>query len=186
MQQYPIKRVNKIKGGCTKGSLQWDRTSVQITPKWDVPKQADLKLKLRGCHLCVVGRHQKITQRWHLMKKSKTKGHFDHQQDQVDEGSGTRSRIMIRWILEEDTACWLWFMRPPEGVLGSFQSKMEPCRNCPHDRDDLDVTEAVILNHITAILCVGRWSAGEGLTEEEVEACMEHFSPYTQMEGSSH
>ena len=45
-------------------------------------------------------------------------------------------------------------------------------------RDDLDVMEAVILDHITAILYVGRQSAGEGLTEEEAEACIEHFSPY--------
>ena len=45
-------------------------------------------------------------------------------------------------------------------------------------RDDLDVTEVVILNHIAAILYVGRQSAGEGLTEEEAEACIENFSPY--------
>ena len=46
--------------------------------------------------------------------------------------------------------------------------------------DDLDVTEAVILDHITAILYVGRWSADEGLTEEEAGACIEHFSPYIE------
>ena len=33
--------------------------------------------------------------------------------------------------------------------------------------DDLDVTEAVVLNHIMAILYIGHWLAGEGLTEEE-------------------
>ena len=37
---------------------------------------------------------------------------------------------------------------------------------------DLDVTEAVILDHITAILYVGWRSAGEGLTEEEAQALM--------------
>ena len=46
--------------------------------------------------------------------------------------------------------------------------------------DDLNVTEAVILDHITAILYVGRWSAGEGLTEEEAGACIDHFSPYIE------
>ena len=46
---------------------------------------------------------------------------------------------------------------------------------------DLDVTEAVVLDHITAILYVGRWSAGEGLTEEEVQACIDHFSPYIKL-----
>ena len=44
--------------------------------------------------------------------------------------------------------------------------------------DDLDVTMAVVLDHITAILYVGQRSAGEGLTEEEALACIDHFSPY--------
>ena len=44
--------------------------------------------------------------------------------------------------------------------------------------DDLDVTEAVVLDHTTAILYAGRWSAGEGLTEEEAQPCIGHFSPY--------
>ena len=45
---------------------------------------------------------------------------------------------------------------------------------------NLDVTEAVVLDHITAILYVGQWSAGEGLTEEEAQACIDHFSPYIE------
>ena len=44
--------------------------------------------------------------------------------------------------------------------------------------DDLDVTEAEVLDHITAIFYVGRWSVGEGLIEEEAQACIKHFSPY--------
>ena len=47
-------------------------------------------------------------------------------------------------------------------------------------KDDLEVTKAVILNHIATILYVLRQSAGEGLTEEEAEACIEHFSPYIE------
>ena len=47
-------------------------------------------------------------------------------------------------------------------------------------RDDLNVMEAVILDHITAILYVGQQSAGEGLSEEEAEACVEYFSPYIE------
>ena len=46
--------------------------------------------------------------------------------------------------------------------------------------DDLDITEAVVLDHITVILFVGQQSAGEGLTEEEAEACIDHFSPYIE------
>ena len=49
--------------------------------------------------------------------------------------------------------------------------------------DNLDVTEAVILDHITAILYVGQCSAGEGLTEEEAQACIKHFSPYVEWRG---
>ena len=44
--------------------------------------------------------------------------------------------------------------------------------------DDPDITEAVVLDHITAILYVGRRSAGKGLTEEEAQASINHFSPY--------
>ena len=46
--------------------------------------------------------------------------------------------------------------------------------------DDLDVMKAVVLDHMTAILYVGRWSAGEGLTEEEAQACIDHFSLYIE------
>ena len=49
--------------------------------------------------------------------------------------------------------------------------------------DNLDVTEAVILDHITAILYVGWCSAGEGLTEEEAQTCIKHFSPYVKWRG---
>ena len=45
---------------------------------------------------------------------------------------------------------------------------------------DLDITEAVGLDHITAILDVGKQSASEGLTEEEAQACIDHFSPYIE------
>ena len=48
--------------------------------------------------------------------------------------------------------------------------------------DDLDVTEAVIFDHIMAILYVGWRSAGKGLTEE-AQACIEHFSPYVEWKG---
>ena len=44
--------------------------------------------------------------------------------------------------------------------------------------DDLDVTEVVVLDHITAILYIGQWSAGEGLTQEEAQTCINHFSLY--------
>ena len=49
--------------------------------------------------------------------------------------------------------------------------------------DDLDVIEAVILDHIMAILYVGQHSAGEGLTDEKAQACIEHFSPFVEWGG---
>ena len=57
------------------------------------------------------------------------------------------------------------------------KSKWNPPNIIDMMNDDLNVTEAVILNHIATILYVGRQSAGEGLMEEEAEACIEHFSP---------
>ena len=49
--------------------------------------------------------------------------------------------------------------------------------------DDLDVSEAVTLDHIMAILYVGQCSAGKGLTEEEAQACVEYFSLYVEWRG---
>ena len=46
--------------------------------------------------------------------------------------------------------------------------------------DDLDIIEVVVLDHITAILYVGRRSAGEGLTKEEAQAFIGHSSPYIE------
>ena len=49
--------------------------------------------------------------------------------------------------------------------------------------DDLDITEAVLLDGTTALLYVGRRFAGEGLTEEEAQAGVDHFSPYMEWRG---
>ena len=46
--------------------------------------------------------------------------------------------------------------------------------------DDQDITEVVVLDHITAILCVSQRSSGEGLNEEEAQACIEHLSPNSE------
>ena len=49
--------------------------------------------------------------------------------------------------------------------------------------DDLDITEAVLLNDTTALLYVGWHSVGEGLTEEDAQACIDHFCPYMEWRG---
>ena len=46
--------------------------------------------------------------------------------------------------------------------------------------DNLDITGAVVLDHITTILYVGQQSAGEGLTQEEAQAFIDHFSLYIE------
>ena len=46
--------------------------------------------------------------------------------------------------------------------------------------DDLDITEVVVLDHMTAIFYIGQQSASEGLTKEEAQACINHFSPYIE------
>ena len=55
-------------------------------------------------------------------------------------------------------------------MQGFVETYVEPCLHM----------EAVVLDHITAILYIGRWSAGEGLTEEEGQACIDYFSPYIE------
>ena len=62
------------------------------------------------------------------------------------------------------------------GMQGTTQVKMNPASTAAIMKDDLNITEAVVLDHITSIL--GQWSAGKGLTEKEVEACINHLSPY--------
>ena len=42
--------------------------------------------------------------------------------------------------------------------------------------DNLYIMEAILLNNTTAILYVGRCSAGKALMEEEAQACVDHFS----------
>ena len=58
------------------------------------------------------------------------------------------------------------------------KSKWNPANIANMMEGDLDVTEAVILDHIATILYVRRRSVGEGLKEEEAEACIKHLSPY--------
>ena len=43
--------------------------------------------------------------------------------------------------------------------------------------DNLDAMVAVVLDHITDIIYIGQWSAGEGLTEEKAHVCIDHFCP---------
>ena len=106
-------------------------------------------------------------------------GRFDFQPDQVDEvvrnplqnhdrmDYGRRYCLLITVHEATRSRCW-----------ALPKAKWNPARIVDMMRDDLDVTEVVILNHIATILYVGRQSEGDGLTEEEAEACVKHFSPY--------
>ena len=106
-------------------------------------------------------------------------GHFNFQQDQVDE--------VVRNSLQNHDRMDSWrryclLITVHEATRRGHQAlpkaKWNPARIVDMMGYDLDVTEAVILDHVATILYVGRRSAGEGLTEEEAEACVEHFNPY--------
>ena len=108
-------------------------------------------------------------------------GCFDSYQEQIDEviwrplqnydrmNSGRRYCLLI--TVHEATK---------RGCQALPKLKWNPTNIIDMMKDDIDVTEAVILNHIATILYVRRQSAGEGLTEEEAEACIEHFSSYIE------
>ena len=106
-------------------------------------------------------------------------GHFDSHEEQIDEAiwrpfqnhdrMNSRRRYCLLITVHEATK---------RGCRALPKSKWNPANITDMMESDLDVTEAVILNHIATILYVRRQSAGEGLTEEEAEACIEHLSPY--------
>ena len=110
-------------------------------------------------------------------------GHFNSQQDQGDEvvrnllqnhdrmDSGIRYCLLI--TVHEATRRGSQALSKMKWNLSGIVTIM---------RDDLDVMGVVILNHITAILYIGRQSAGEGLMEEEAEACIEHLIPISSRE----
>ena len=88
---------------------------------------------------------------------------------------------MIEWIQEGDIACLATIH---EGTCRGCRALPKPMWNSASITDmmsdDLDITEIVVLDHIAAILYVGQWSASEGLTEEEAQACINHFSLYIE------
>ena len=108
-------------------------------------------------------------------------GCFDSHQEQIDEmiwrllqnhdrmNSGRRYCLLI--TVHEATR---------RGCRAISTLKWNPTNIADMMKDDIDVTETVILDYIAAILYVRRQSAGEGLTEEEAEACIKHFSPYIE------
>ena len=108
-------------------------------------------------------------------------GHFDSHQEQIDkviqrplqnhDCMNSRRRYCLLITVHEATKRGCWALP---------KSKWNPTNIAGMMKDDIDVTEAVILNHIAAILYVRRQSAGEGLLEEKAEACIEHFSPYIE------
>ena len=102
--------------------------------------------------------------------------HIDQEQEQVSEievhfridrmDSGRRYCLLTN---VHEATCW--------GCRALLKPMWKPTSITDMMSDDLDITEAAVLDHITAILYVGQWSAGEGLTEEEAQACIDHFSP---------
>ena len=123
-------------------------------------------------------RHQKTAQGLH-MTEIPDQGCFDSHQEQIDE-------VIQRPLQNHDRMnsgrryCLLITVHEAikRGCQALSKSKWNPANIADMMKDDINVTEAVILDHIATILYVRRQSAGEGLMEEEAEACIEHFSPY--------
>ena len=66
------------------------------------------------------------------------------------------------------------------GMQGLVKTHVNPANITDMMSDNLDITKVVVLDHIMAILYGGHQSVGEGLTKEEAQACIEHFSPYIE------
>ena len=71
----------------------------------------------------------------------------------------------------------------PQSYPPLLKPMWNPASTADMMNDDLDITEVVVLDHITAILYAGQKSAGEGLTQEEARACINHFSPDIKWKG---
>ena len=159
MQQCPIKGVKKVKGGCPRGSLQWDQThySEAGCSKARCSKASYLYLKAeRGAP--VPSREasedcSEVTSDGGIQDQ----GCFNFQQDEVDDvvrnplqnhdriDSGRRYCLLI--TVHEATR---------RGCQALPRVKWNPAGIVNMMRDDLDVMEVVILNHIVTILYVGQ------------------------------
>ena len=90
-------------------------------------------------------------------RRIQDQGHFNFQQDQVDEvvsnllqnhdrmDSGRKYCLLITVHEATRRGCW-----------ALPKAKWNPAGIVDMMRDDLDIMEAVILDHIPTILCVGR------------------------------
>ena len=105
--------------------------------------------------------------------------HIDSEQEQIREA--VRNPLQNHDRMDSGRRYCLLAMIH-EATHGGCRALLKPMCNptsiADMMRDDLNVIEVVVLDHITAILYVGQQSASEGLTEEEAQACTDHFSPY--------
>ena len=106
-------------------------------------------------------------------------GRFDSTQAQV--GEVVRSPLQDHDRMSSGRRYCLWVYEATKREHRALPSAvMNSAGIVDLIEDDLDISEAVILDHIMAILYVGWHSAGEGLTEEEAQACVKHISPYVE------
>ena len=172
---WPTERVVGAEEGLQRGSLQLNRMEVQ-----DLPKQTAMSSKPRPHRLCQVGRHRWIALK-HLLSGTYSLEHVDQEQGQVsaivrsplqnhDQMDSGRKYCLLTTIHEATS----------QGCRALSKLMWNPASIADMMSDDLDLMEMVVLDHITAILYIGRQSASEGLTEEEAQACINHFSPYIE------
>ena len=131
---------------------------------------------LGQCPPCQVGRHQLTTLRC-LNGDVQDPEHIDLGQEQV-------SKVVRDPLQNHDRMdsgrryCLLTTIHEAthQGHRTLLKPMWNPASIADMMSDNLDITEAVVLDHIMAILHMGQRSAGEGLTEEEAQACINHFS----------
>ena len=105
--------------------------------------------------------------------------HIDQEQEQVSEI--VRSPLQNHDQMDSGRRyCLLTTMHEAtcQGCRALSKPMWNPASITEMMSNNLDIKEAVVLDHITAILYIGRWSASEGLTKEEAQACTDHFSLY--------
>ena len=67
-----------------------------------------------------------------------------------------------------------------EATHQGWRALSKPMWNPASITDMMSDDLVVVLDHITAILYIGQQSASKGLTQEEAQACIDHFSLYIE------
>ena len=183
MQQCPTRRVEKARRRCQRGVLQLAQTKAKIDLKQGIPNQAG-ELEARGMSLTpsreAFADHAETASEGGMQDSrcfDSPQAHVEEvvrsplkDHDRMSSGRQYCLKVTVYEVTKRGRQALPTALLNSAGIVNLM-------------RHDLDVTEAVILDHIMAILYVGQCSAGEGLTRKEAQACIKHFSPYVEWRG---